>query len=44
MHGDGTHKVSLDQVSEMMRQTGVDLKSSYKETWQGRLTVKVPEC
>jgi len=44
MHGDGTHKVSLDQVIETMRQTGLDMKSSYKETSQGGLAVNVPEC
>lgn len=43
-HGDGTHKVSLDQVIETMRQTGLDMKSSYKETSQGGLAVNVPEC
>jgi len=44
MHGDGTHKVSLDQVIETMRQTGIDMKSIYKETSQGGLAVNVPEC
>lgn len=44
MHGDGTHVVSLDQVIETMRQTGLDMKSSYKETSQGGLAVNVPEC
>jgi L-serine dehydratase len=44
MHGDGTHKVTLDQVIETMRQTGVDMKSHYKETSQGGLAVNVPEC
>ena len=44
MHGDGTHKVSLDQVIETMRQTGLDMKASYKETSQGGLAVNVPEC
>ena len=43
-HGDGTHKVSLDQVIETMRQTGIDMKSSYKETSQGGLAVNVTEC
>jgi L-serine dehydratase len=43
-HGDGTHKVSLDQVIETMRQTGLDMKTSYKETSQGGLAVNVPEC
>lgn len=44
MHGDGTHKVTLDQVIETMRQTGLDMKASYKETSQGGLAVNVPEC
>src|SRR5210317_251930 len=44
MHGDGTHKVTLDQVIETMRQTGLDMSSSYKETSMGGLAVNVPEC
>jgi len=44
MHGDGTHIVSLDQVIETMRQTGLDMSSHYKETSQGGLAVNVPEC
>lgn len=44
MHGDGTHKVSLDQVIETMRQTGLDMSSHYKETSRGGLAVNVPEC
>jgi L-serine dehydratase len=44
MRGDGSHKVSLDQVIATMRQTGLDMSSSYKETSQGGLAVNVPEC
>lgn len=44
MHGDGTHIVTLDQVIETMRQTGLDMSSHYKETSQGGLAVNVPEC
>jgi len=44
MHGDGSHKVTLDQVIETMRQTGLDMSSSYKETSRGGLAVNVPEC
>lgn len=44
LHGDGSHKVSLDQVIETMRQTGLDMSSSYKETSKGGLAVNVPEC
>jgi L-serine dehydratase len=44
LKGDGSHKVSLDQVILTMRQTGLDMKSTYKETSQGGLAVNVPEC
>jgi L-serine dehydratase len=44
MRGDGTHKVSLDQVITTMRQTGRDMSTIYKETSQGGLAVNVPEC
>jgi L-serine dehydratase len=44
MRGDGTHKVSLDQVIATMRQTGADMSVIYKETSQGGLAVNVPEC
>ena len=44
MRGDGTHKVSLDQVIATMRQTGHDMSVIYKETSQGGLAVNVPEC
>jgi L-serine dehydratase len=44
MRGDGTHKVSLDQVIATMRQTGSDMSVIYKETSQGGLAVNVPEC
>ena len=36
--------VSLDQVIETMRQTGLDMSSKYKETSQGGLAVNVVEC
>ncbi|OUR77590.1 L-serine ammonia-lyase [Alphaproteobacteria bacterium 46_93_T64] len=42
--GDGTHVVSLDEVIETMRQTGLDMLSKYKETSQGGLAVNVVEC
>ncbi|MFK7886157.1 MAG: L-serine ammonia-lyase [Gammaproteobacteria bacterium] len=42
--GDGEHKVSLDQVIETMRQTGLDMGSIYKETSEGGLAVNVIEC
>ena len=44
MQGDGSHRVSLDQVIATMRQTGQDMKSIYKETSLGGLAVNVPEC
>ena len=44
MHGDGSHKVTLDQVIETMRQTGLDMAQQYKETSKGGLAVNVPEC
>jgi len=44
MRGDGTHRVSLDQVIATMRQTGSDMSVIYKETSQGGLAVNVPEC
>jgi len=44
MHGDGQHRVSLDQVISTMRQTGRDMRSIYKETSLGGLAVNVTEC
>lgn len=44
LHGSGKSKVSLDQVIETMRQTGLDMSSKYKETSQGGLAVNVIEC
>jgi L-serine dehydratase len=44
LQGDGSHRVSLDQVIATMRQTGKDMKSIYKETSMGGLAVNVPEC
>jgi L-serine dehydratase len=44
IRGDGSHKVSLDQVIATMRQTGSDMSVIYKETSQGGLAVNVPEC
>ena len=37
LHGDGTHRVSLDSVVATMRQTGADMQSKYKETSLGGL-------
>ncbi|HEY3730771.1 MAG TPA: L-serine ammonia-lyase [Steroidobacteraceae bacterium] len=44
LHGDGTHRVSLDQAIETLRQTGADMQSKYRETSRGGLAVNVPEC
>ena len=40
--GDGGHRVSLDQVIRAMRQTGEDMKSTYKETSEAGLAIHVP--
>jgi L-serine dehydratase len=44
LHGDGTHRVSLDSVVATMRQTGADMQSKYKETSLGGLAVNFIEC
>jgi L-serine dehydratase len=48
MHGNGEHRVSLDEVILAMRHTGEDMKSIYKETAEGGLaahvSVAVAEC
>jgi L-serine dehydratase len=44
LHSSAPSKVSLDQVIETMRQTGLDMSSKYKETSKGGLAVNVVEC
>jgi L-serine dehydratase len=44
LSGDGTHRVSLDEAIETMRQTGLDMHDKYKETAKGGLAVHVTEC
>ena len=44
LHGDGTHKVSLDKVIKTMMHTGADMSSKYKETARGGLAVNIIEC
>lgn len=44
LHATGPMRVTLDQVIETMRQTGLDMSSKYKETAQGGLAVNVVEC
>jgi L-serine dehydratase len=42
--GTGEHRVTLDQVIETMRKTGLDMNERYKETAMGGLAVNVVEC
>lgn len=42
--GTGIHRVSLDDVIETMRQTGLDMQDKYKETATGGLAVNVVMC
>ena len=42
--GDGIHHVSLDDVIETMRQTGLDMQDKYNETATGGLAVNVVAC
>jgi hypothetical protein len=39
LHGDGTHRVSLDQAIATMRQTGLDMSHKYRKrrsaVWPG---------
>jgi L-serine deaminase len=42
--GDATHYASLDQVIKTMRETGADMKTTYKETARGGLAVNVVAC
>ena len=44
LQSDDPAHVSLDQVIETMRQTGLDMNSKYKETSEGGLAVNVVEC
>ena len=44
IQGDGSHKVSLDKAIKTMRETGMDMKTKYKETSRGGLAVNVIEC
>ncbi|OZF07740.1 L-serine ammonia-lyase [Rhodococcus sp. 15-1154-1] len=48
LRGNGTHRVSLDQVIETMRSTGADMSTKYKETSTGGLatnvSVNLAEC
>lgn len=48
LRGDGTHRVSLDEVILTMKETGRDMSDRYKETAGGGLAlhvaVNIPEC
>ena len=44
LRGDGSHFVSLDKVIKVMRETGADMKTKYKETSRGGLAVNLTEC
>ncbi|MEM9839540.1 MAG: L-serine ammonia-lyase [Pseudomonadota bacterium] len=44
LHSEHQSIVTLDQVIETMRQTGLDMSNKYKETSQGGLAVNVIEC
>ena len=44
LHSEDVPKVSLDQVIETMRQTGLDMSNKYKETSLGGLAVNVVAC
>lgn len=44
LSGDGAHHVSLDDAIATMRQTGMDMRSEYKETSKAGLAVHRTEC
>jgi L-serine dehydratase len=44
LSGDGSHHVTLDQVTRTMRDTGADMQAKYKETSRGGPAVNVPDC
>lgn len=44
LRGDGRHFVSLDRVIRVMKRTGADMSSRYKETSEGGLAVNISEC
>ena len=44
LRGDGTHRISVDEVIETVRQTGADMNTKYKETSRGGLAVNIAQC
>ncbi|CAG9178956.1 hypothetical protein CURE108131_00530 [Cupriavidus respiraculi] len=43
-HGNGARHVSLDTVIRIMRETGADMLTKYKETSRGGLAVNIVAC
>ena len=41
---DGYHTITLDQVIQTMKETGLDLMAKYRETAQGGLAKHFAEC
>ncbi len=39
-YSDGGHRISFDEVVEVMRQTGQDLPKVYRETAEGGLAIR----
>ncbi|MCA9052392.1 MAG: L-serine ammonia-lyase [Planctomycetaceae bacterium] len=44
LRGDGKHFISLDRVIRVMKRTGADMSTRYKETSEGGLAVNWSEC
>lgn len=44
LRSNGRHFVSLDRVIRVMKRTGADMSSRYKETSRGGLAVNIAEC
>jgi len=40
LSGDGSHRISLDRVIKVMKETGMDMQTKYKETSQGGLALE----
>ena len=41
--GDGSHRITLDSVIKVMKETGSDMQTKYKETSEGGLALEVAE-
>jgi L-serine dehydratase len=44
LHGDRSHRITLDQVIATMKQTGEDMSHKYKETSLAGLAMHTPIC